>query len=208
MPPLAKYDGLDLTENGVGLVRPFLDQRETAVEELWGGGGRRVTLVTGTLFAPVLAQATAHLPEAEVVPVDNRFFGPTVTVAGLLVGQDVLAALQEQGAHELVVLPAAMFGGPEGQTLDGMRPDDVQRALGRPVLVAPVSSAWVGAPCAGSPDCTWNGRSRDRTSYCTGDAGHSRRTRATGTRQRNAGRAARYVGQLRAAGVHRSSSPR
>jgi len=34
-----------------------------------------------------------------------------------------------------VLLPPAMFGGPEGQTLDEMWPEEVEEALGRRVVV-------------------------------------------------------------------------
>jgi putative radical SAM enzyme (TIGR03279 family) len=135
VPPLDDYDGLDLTENGVGLVRRFLDQ-DTPLERLWGGA-QPATLVTGTLFAPLLRRCTQHLPVIEVVAVENRFLGPSVTVAGLLVGQDVVAALADRGRREPVVLPAAMFGGPAGQTLDEMLPAHLEEQLGRPVVVAP-----------------------------------------------------------------------
>jgi NifB/MoaA-like Fe-S oxidoreductase len=91
-------------------------------------------LVTGTLFAPVLRSLVAGLP-AEVGPVVNRFFGETVTVAGLLTGRDVVAQLRERDLGDVVLLPAAMFGGPEGQSLDEMRPQEIGEALGRPVLV-------------------------------------------------------------------------
>jgi putative radical SAM enzyme (TIGR03279 family) len=130
VPPAAAYDGLDLTENGVGLVRRFLDSGGVPKIE----SGAAATLVTGTLFAPVLKPAVAGHPNVEVVPVVNRFFGETVTVAGLLTAEDVIAQLRERRLGDTVVLPAAMFGGPEGQSLDGIWPEDVAEALGRPVV--------------------------------------------------------------------------
>jgi putative radical SAM enzyme (TIGR03279 family) len=118
VPETSAYDGLDLTENGVGLVRRFLDAHHAHPASY--------TLVTGALFAPVLRAAT----EADVISVTNHFFGETVTVAGLLTGQDVIAQLQGRELGEVVVLPAAMFGGPEGQSLDGMWPQEIGEALG------------------------------------------------------------------------------
>lgn len=135
VPPAAAYDGLDLTENGVGLVRRFLDRGGIPEIE----PERSATLVTGTLFAPTLAQAVAERSNMEVVPVVNHFFGETVTVAGLLTARDVIAQLQERPLGDLVVLPAAMFGGPDGQSLDEMWPEDVAEALGRPVVVNPLA---------------------------------------------------------------------
>jgi NifB/MoaA-like Fe-S oxidoreductase len=137
------YDGLDLTENGVGLVRRFLSFKfqvahpnlkpETLKPETLKP--ETVTLVTGALFAPLLRRVTAKFAHVEVVPVANRFFGETVTVAGLLTGRDVVAQLREREVGGVVVLPPAMFLGPEGQSLDEMWPEEIGEALDRPVVV-------------------------------------------------------------------------
>jgi putative radical SAM enzyme (TIGR03279 family) len=134
VPPAGAYDGLDLTENGVGLVTQFLEAMGHAPESRITDRGSR-TLVTGTLFAPVLRQVVAQFANVEVVPVVNRFFGETVTVAGLLTGRDVVAQLLERNLGDVVMLPPAMFGGPEGQSLDEMWPQEIGETLGRPVVV-------------------------------------------------------------------------
>ena len=136
VPPAEAYDGLDLTENGVGLVRRFLDRGFQLPGLPEARDVHAVTFATGMLFAPVLQEALKGWDGAEVVAVTNRFFGETITVAGLLTGRDVVVALRDRPLGDVVVLPAAMFGGPEGQTLDGMHPDDVAQALGRPVVLA------------------------------------------------------------------------
>jgi putative radical SAM enzyme (TIGR03279 family) len=137
VPPMEAYDGLDLTENGVGLVRRFVDRWEGLHIEIPKPKSQspRTTLVTGTLFAPVLRRVAGRHAHVEVVPVANRFFGETVTVAGLLTGQDVVAQLQERELGDAVLLPPAMFGGPEGQSLDGMWPQEVGEALEREVVM-------------------------------------------------------------------------
>ena len=139
VPPIEHYDDLDLTENGVGLVRRFLETQQqplrSRISDL-----ESPTLVTGALFAPVLRSAVAGLP-AQVVSVPNRFFGESVTVAGLLTAQDVIEELMSRDGDGVVVLPKAMFAGPEGQSLDEMWPADVKQALGRPVVVGATSDA-------------------------------------------------------------------
>lgn len=140
VPPASAYDGLDLTENGVGLVRVLLDRWRRVERELAALGGPSQTWVTGALMAPVLEGLGARFADrtgirADVVPVPNRFFGETVTVAGLLTGQDVVAHLRERPSSGTVVLPDVMFRGPQGQSLDEMHPDDLSRALSRPVFV-------------------------------------------------------------------------
>ena len=132
VPPTEAYDGLDLTENGVGMVRRFLGS-EFQVSGFRAGRvnlkPETVTLVTGTLFAPVLRRMTEGMAGVEVMEVANRFFGETVTVAGLLTGRDVIDQLRERELGEVLMFPPAMFGGPEGETLDGMGIEGVERAL-------------------------------------------------------------------------------
>lgn len=136
VPPAEAYDRLDLAENGVGLVRGFqisdLGLRSAA------SGLEATTLVTGELFAPVLRRAIADVPNVQIVPVVNRFFGETVTVAGLLTGRDVIEQLRGRKLGDVVMLPPAMFGGPDGQSLDEMWPQEVTEALGRKVVVGGV----------------------------------------------------------------------
>jgi putative radical SAM enzyme (TIGR03279 family) len=148
VPPLEAYDGLDLTENGVGLVAAFDGQRRRLRSAIHDLGS--VTLVTGTLFAPTLRAAVAGL-HADVVPVVNRFFGPSVTVAGLLTAADVIAQLEDRDLGQMLLLPPAMFAGPDGQSLDDMWPREVARALGRPVQVGINTHDEVGAPAGSVP---------------------------------------------------------
>ncbi len=133
IPSPEDYDGLDLTENGVGLVAQFIEATERKPEFQITNSESR-TLATGTLFAPVLRQVTEKFADVEVVPVINRFFGETVTVAGLLTGEDVVAQLQKRDLGDVVILPPTMFGGPNGQSLDGMWPQEMEEALGRKVV--------------------------------------------------------------------------
>ncbi|MBN1261325.1 MAG: DUF512 domain-containing protein [Anaerolineae bacterium] len=140
-PPLDAYDALlpALIENGVGMVRTFLERWPETQAKLARLGGTRQTWVTGTLFAPALATCAADFARetgvaVEVVATPNRAFGETVTVAGLLTAGDVIAALEAAPAsRDVLVLPEAMFRGPEGCALDGGTRDDIQRHFNRPV---------------------------------------------------------------------------
>jgi putative radical SAM enzyme (TIGR03279 family) len=139
-PSLEAYDGLlpELVENGVGMVRLFEEGWSETQEELAALDGEGQTWVTGTLFAPVLRRHANGFQrstgiEVEVVPVVNRSFGETVTVAGLLMAEDVLRALKDEGGKGVVVLPASVFRGPEDRSLDGCTPEELAEGLGRPV---------------------------------------------------------------------------
>jgi putative radical SAM enzyme (TIGR03279 family) len=148
LPPLEAYDDLALHENGLGMVRGFLDEwaavRAAELAALQPAV-RRITLVTGMLFAPVLARAATELAaatglEIDVRGIENRGLGEQITVAGLLFGADVIAQLQplrDSGAlGDVVILPRIMFDHPDGICLDDKSPLDIARALDRPVALA------------------------------------------------------------------------
>jgi len=151
VPPRSAYNGLHLEENGLGMVRGFLDdwkraRREAARRrergELEAARGRRLTLATAALFAPTLADVAAEFAAetdtaVEVVPVLNERLGHTITVSGLLMARDVIAQLGGR-AGDIAVLPRIMFDHPQGISLDDLAPIDVARALGRPVALADV----------------------------------------------------------------------
>ncbi|MBN2393733.1 MAG: DUF512 domain-containing protein [Anaerolineae bacterium] len=142
VPALADYDGLlpALVENGVGMVRQFLDGWDALQAELAQLGGPRQMWVTGTLFAPVLrakaATFAAHTGlTADVVAVPNHTFGETVTVAGLLTVGDILTELREHEIGDVLVLPDELFRGPDGCALDDRPAAEIQQTTGRPVFI-------------------------------------------------------------------------
>jgi putative radical SAM enzyme (TIGR03279 family) len=145
LPALDDYDDLeDLQENGLGMVRHFLDEWAAVhTEEVPAleTGITHLTLATATLFAPVLAQTAAELSAAtgvqiDVVPVTNQRLGETITVAGLLMAEDVIAGLDGHALGEVVILPRIMFDHPDGISLDDLHPQQIARQLGRPVALA------------------------------------------------------------------------
>lgn len=155
VPEVEAYDGLlpAMIENGVGMVRQFLDERESLGAVL-SQAGQRQTWITGTLFAPVLAAyartfARQTSVDVDVVPVINRFFGETVTVAGLLTAQDILATLRRRVLGDVVVIPEEVFRGPGQQTLDGVTAAALEEALGCPVVLAVhENEGWAVVPAA------------------------------------------------------------
>jgi NifB/MoaA-like Fe-S oxidoreductase len=143
-PPLAAYDGLALHENGLGMVRAFLDEWEALQKDEVPALQPRyqhLTLVTAALFAPILSQAAATLAaqtglRVDVLTVLNQRLGAGITVAGLLMGEDVLAVLQNAELGQLIILPRIMFDHPDGVSLDDISPQTLAERLGRPIALA------------------------------------------------------------------------
>jgi putative radical SAM enzyme (TIGR03279 family) len=142
LPALDWYDGLALHENGLGMVRSFLDEwaivqaNELATLK---PKVQKVTLVTATLFAPVLQKTVEEFQQKtgldiKVHPVINTRLGEGITVAGLLMGEDVLTQLANDES-DLLILPRVMFDHPNGISLDDISPRDIAVKLQRPVAL-------------------------------------------------------------------------
>jgi NifB/MoaA-like Fe-S oxidoreductase len=112
-----------------------------------------VTLATGELFAPVLrrllraaALAPPASPAIDVVAVGNEFFGPAISVAGLLTGQDLARTLGVRPLGELVLIPGVALHEGRGVLLDDVSPDDLARHLGvRVEAPEPTAEGLLGA---------------------------------------------------------------
>lgn len=111
VPGAPYYDDGALYENGVGAIRRFVDGFDAGLADVPRLDGRRVRLVTGGSMAPFLRELGPRLSratgaEVEVVHVVNEYFGESVTIAGLLGGNDIAGALGEAREGDLVLLPA------------------------------------------------------------------------------------------------------
>lgn len=143
VPPEGWYEDFPQIENGVGLLRRLETEMEEAAEfdTLPSPPARpqRLVLPTGTSAAPHLDRLARRFAakgvEVRVVAVPNRFFGQTVMVAGLLTGEDVLAALTTEvlrGA-DAILLCSVMLRHEGDLFLDDMHIDDFRARAPLPV---------------------------------------------------------------------------
>jgi putative radical SAM enzyme (TIGR03279 family) len=130
-PPARHYGAFEQIENGVGMTRAFLDGWRRQKRRLPAALPRptRLTMITSAMAAPILFEVASDLSkitnlEARALPVMNQFWGPLVTVAGLLCGQDVLDVLTGLKARgelgDLVVLPRVMLDNAGERFLDDL----------------------------------------------------------------------------------------
>ncbi len=150
-----RYDGYIQLENGVGMMRLLRTEFEEAMEqlklssryaELKKNLHRTVTVATGRLAAPLLSELAKELMaqfdglKIHVIPIRNDFFGETITVSGLVTGQDLIAQLkekQEAGTElgDAVIVPSNMLRTGENVFLDDVVTADVEAALGVRVVI-------------------------------------------------------------------------
>lgn len=141
IPGREHYGEYPQIEDGVGMVRSFrnefanlrrrLRRRDGQVRELRG------TIVTGELFAPIMADEIERLnrecgTQLLVLSVENKYFGGDVQVAGLLTGGDIIAA-RSAITGDFVIIPKTTLKSDEDIMLDGMLLKDLEDDLSLPV---------------------------------------------------------------------------
>lgn len=141
IPSRRHYGDFPLLENGVGMARRFLDEfsRVLRRKPVAHFKGLRGTIATGWIFAPILKQLIAQFnarfeSKLKVVEVENRYFGSGITVAGLLTGSDILAALKGWDCGEFVMIPSEAMIHEDFLFLDDLRRGDLEQLLAVRVL--------------------------------------------------------------------------
>ncbi len=144
LPETERYDGFPQLENGVGMLR-LLDTEvtealETLPEDL-KVKEETLSIATGRLAYPYLRRQLdkieAKFPQKKVhlYAIRNDFFGESITVAGLITGQDLKKQMSVVPLGERLLLPICMFRSGEEVFLDDLTRTDVQNALQVPVNI-------------------------------------------------------------------------
>jgi putative radical SAM enzyme (TIGR03279 family) len=95
------------------------------------------TILTGEMFAPVLAERIGVYNERtgsrlKVMAVPNTYFGGDVSVAGLLTGQDYLK-IRDRIEGDFVIIPKHTIKSDEPILLDGMSYDELKAKFPVPI---------------------------------------------------------------------------
>lgn len=133
IPEYSYYGSMPQIENGVGLVAEFFYELKDELcytPELEG----EYSLITGKSFEPILTNIAIALEEVYGVKLDvfgviNKFFGETVTVAGLVTGGDIINQLKDKIRYKQVIIPQNMLKEFETVFLDGLSIKDIEEAL-------------------------------------------------------------------------------
>ncbi|HEX9974562.1 MAG TPA: DUF512 domain-containing protein, partial [bacterium] len=145
LPRADRYEEFLQIENGVGMTRDFLDRFQEQSQHFPHriNYSRSMTLVSGQLAAPVISRwivpvlnriENLHI---NLVTVPNNFYGTSVTVTGLLTGQNIFAELSRHELGDIIVLPANTLNF-DGIFLDDWTPELLQNKLERPIEIVDV----------------------------------------------------------------------
>lgn len=136
LPEEERYDGYIQLENGVGMLRLLETEVQAALEQLEGDDSREeLSIATGVLAYDFIRQHIASVNrkfpgrKVHLYKIVNDFFGTSITVTGLITGQDLIAQLKGKPLGSRLLLPICMFRSGEEVFLDDVTKDEVKTAL-------------------------------------------------------------------------------
>ncbi len=138
-PELEAYEDFAQIENGVGMIAQFRAQTEEVLLETAPLGLKTVTLITGSSFYEELRDFCHRLSlrcgtTIQLVPIRNDFFGPQITVTGLLTGADIISQLKGKTLGQALLVPDVLLRDGDLMLLDDLTLEDISQALQVPVV--------------------------------------------------------------------------
>ncbi|MBQ9155209.1 MAG: DUF512 domain-containing protein [Eubacterium sp.] len=149
-PPEDYYEGYGQLENGVGMMRLLIEEVRERLADLAESQGtgepvgkdkRIVSIATGKLAYPTICMLTREIEDqfdqirVKVYCIENHFFGPMITVTGLLTGQDIISQLKGRKLGEELLLPCNVLKADEDLFLDDVTLGEMEEALQVPVNI-------------------------------------------------------------------------
>lgn len=152
-PSYDSYDDMHQIENGIGLTVQFMTEFDDAFIEAIKNSeckeiadsrvSTRQTVVTGKSAFTILSEMADRVNQQfnmdiQVVAVENRVFGSSVTVAGLVTGSDIIKDIQGKKLGKRILIPETMLRKGEDVFLDDITVSQVMEEAEVPVIVVPV----------------------------------------------------------------------
>ncbi|MBQ3080085.1 MAG: DUF512 domain-containing protein [Clostridia bacterium] len=143
VPSDSEYEDYQQIDNGVGLIRQLIQEFSDAYELLppkykkIGKAARKITVATGVSAQPVLKKLMNDYPisgvDVTVQAIKNRFFGESVTVAGLVTGNDLINQLKASKC-DAIMITECMLRSEGDRFLDDVTLTEASRALGKAII--------------------------------------------------------------------------
>ena len=152
IPSAEYYEDYPQIENGVGMLRSFMDEFGMAYEDIEEikksfegcSAEREVSVVTGVAAYPMLSSMASKIMQIvpnlkiNVYKIVNYFYGESITVSGLLTGKDIYEQLKDVPIGEEILVPASALRAGDDDFLCGMKRLELEEKLG--VKTTPASS--------------------------------------------------------------------
>lgn len=149
IPSYEHYENFPQIENGVGLIAQFKSEFYEYFDKIKKKNikinqSRSVSIVTGASaykFIKTLCDELINKYNINIylIKIRNDFFGETVTVTGLITGNDIMTQLEGQNLGDELIIPECMLRSGETVFLDDITVEEIENNLNIKVKINSVN---------------------------------------------------------------------
>ncbi len=147
LPSYEAYEGFTQLENGVGLMKSFEYEVDMELEKLGNNVelNKKYIIATGTLAKDFMDRIKDKTMKKirnlnlNVIAIENDFFGRTITVSGLITGQDIISQLEGLKNVDGIIIPKSMLRKDSDVFLDDLTIKDIENRLMVKIIPVEVS---------------------------------------------------------------------
>lgn len=136
IPSYKSYEDFPQLEDGIGMLAKFKHEFDVNIKKLEDIRiNKTVSIVTGKLAYKFIKRLTTRLEKKitglkiNVYSIENTFFGPLITVTGLLTGGDIINQLKGKELGERLILSSSMLKDDEDIFLDDIKLKELEKRL-------------------------------------------------------------------------------
>lgn len=143
IPEYERYENFPQLEDGIGLMAYFTREFEEHLAKIKPKKiNKTVSIVTGKSAYRFISEKARILEEKfvglriNVYPIENEFFGPEITVTGLITGSDLIKQLKDKEIGEYLIIDNKVLKCDEDVFLDDVSLDKVKKELGIKIVLS------------------------------------------------------------------------
>lgn len=142
VPDFKDYDDFPQLEDGIGMMAYLKKEFTTYLKHFKSRSlNKTISIATGKIAYNFIHARMDELQEkfnglhVNVYPIENNFFGPNITVTGLITGNDLINGLKDKDLGEYLLICEDMLKDDEDIFLDDVTLDEVATALNTDIVV-------------------------------------------------------------------------
>lgn len=143
IPEYERYEDFPQLEDGIGMLAKFKKEFEDAYQNLLPREIKKtVSIATGKISYQFIRKLANKLEEKfeglkiNIYAIENDFFGPLITVTGLIVGTDLINQLKDKELGECLILASNMLKDDTDIFLDNTTLSEINQKLNIPIKIA------------------------------------------------------------------------
>ncbi|MBR4110935.1 MAG: DUF512 domain-containing protein [Clostridia bacterium] len=147
IPSYKSYEDFPQLEDGIGMLAKFKHEFDLNIKKIEETKiNKTVSIVTGKLAYNFIKRLVTRLEKKveglkiNVYSIENTFFGPLITVTGLLTGGDIVKQLKGKELGEKLILSSSMLKDDEDIFLDDMELKELEKELNIKTII----TSWEG----------------------------------------------------------------